>query len=71
MNEIDKFESEADYIATSRELFQRVDRGELKPLNVQENEPFEHRYFLEQASGEVWILAIPDQAFRGFLKRRP
>jgi hypothetical protein len=69
MNEISGFETEGEYLVTARRLQERVDAGELDELAPDLGHPFVYRRFLEKSSCDVWVLAVPDQAFRGYLKR--
>jgi hypothetical protein len=69
MDEVARFETEADYLTTAKELRRLIDGGVLQELQPDFDQPIVYRRFLEKSSSEVWVLAVPDHAFRGFLKR--
>lgn len=69
MDEITCFDTEDEYLKAARRLREQVDAGEIEELQPTLDEPFLYRRFLEKSSRDVWVLAVPDQAFRGYLKR--
>jgi hypothetical protein len=69
VEEVNAFASESDYVTFQRELFTRVNAGELKVLPSTDDGPFSTRRFLEKSTNEIWVLGTPDQAFRGYFKR--
>ena len=69
MEEVHAFASDSDCLALQRNLFARVDAGELQVLPTTHEGPFYTRRFLEKSTNEVWVLVLPDFAFRGYFKR--
>ena len=68
--EIESFRSDDDLRKTQVHIAEMVQSGELtaRGLDAEERSRFVEIY--ETADGEMWHLALPDHAFRGYLKRK-
>lgn len=67
---VDNFKSNEDFVKTKKKIIQLVDSGELVSEGLDENERV---FFIEKyrgLNGELWLLAVPDQAFRGYLRKQ-
>ncbi len=69
MDEISSFKSEDEYLDTARLLQNKVNSGLLTEVAPNEEGPFLCRRFVDNKSREVWVFALPDQSFRGYLRR--
>jgi hypothetical protein len=66
---IKEFKSEAEFIRVRRLIDDLVTTGRLKSEGL---EPSAGSFFVERFlsdAGETWLLAVPDQAFRGYLRK--
>ena len=66
---IKEFKSEAEFNRVQRQIQDLESAGKLKADGLDPSEPsfFVERYVTE--TGETWLLAVPDQAFRGYLRK--
>ena len=67
--EVDRFGTDDDFKRTEQSISALISSGELKPMGLDPSDPFHlvHR-FLDN-NGAMWHLAMPDQAFRGYLRK--
>lgn len=69
LQQIQSFNTDAEFSAVQRSIGELVTAGKLKCVGLIPEEPrrFIERYVMD--TGETWLLAHPDQAFRGYLHR--
>lgn len=69
LHPIEGFKTEAEFSRVLRQIQSLVSTGKLKADGLDPSEPsfFVQKYVTEK--GETWLLAMPDQAFRGYLRR--
>lgn len=70
LQEIEAFMSDDAFEKTQQALQELVERGELKKCGLDSNEVFHYVEVYRDNDGDTWHLAVPDHAFRGYLKRK-
>ena len=73
MNElrtIDEFKTAEEYRATKNRIAQLVRDGKLRAQGLDPSEPSRFIEMYVSDEGETWLFAQPDQAFRGYLKKK-
>ncbi len=69
MSEIARFNNWDEYHDAEHRLYQLVQQGKLYACGLDPLEPTKYVQVYKTQDGEVWRLANPDHAFRGYLKR--
>ena len=71
LSEIDRFNSDEHYFEVSKFIVSLVNEGKLrdKGLDPSNPEPGFYVELYEDLDGQVWRLAVPDKAYRGYLRK--
>jgi hypothetical protein len=67
---IDEFKTDEEYRAIKDRIERLVGDGKLREQGLDPSEPFRFIEMYISDEGETWLLAQPDQAFRGYLKKK-
>jgi hypothetical protein len=65
-----RFNTQGDFQATEKRLQQMVESGELENCGEDPHERSRLVEIFRTKDGEFWLLAHPDHAFRGFLRKK-
>ena len=69
--EVPKFRTDKEFQATKARIEELVREGALKECGLDPAEMVRFVEVYEGSNGDKWRLAIPDHAFRGYLKKEP
>ena len=69
MQPVERFPSQNDFLRAKRAIMQKVESGDMvaQGLDNRFQQFFVEKYL--SSDGDLWLLAAPDQAFRGFLRK--
>jgi hypothetical protein len=62
---IEAFSTEKSFLRFRDSIRVLVERGDLKKVEGPGSDPLWHDFYQCCSCGELWVLAMPDQAFRG------
>lgn len=69
LNEFDKFKNHEEYEYVKGIIVSLVRDGSLHECGLDLSETVRYVEIYKASNGETWYLALPDHAFRGYLKK--
>lgn len=69
LHEVDEFKTDKQFSEVKEVVYRLVAEGVLRECGLDPGDPWHFVEVFKSVEGDEWHMAVPDQAFRGYLKK--